>query len=124
MYGVRKPSANISADHYSYKQWFQDVYAYIFSKTYVVTITTTYTVAADVYYIRADTTAAGFTITLPTASGCAGRELVVKKINANANNVTLDGYSSETIDGSATLVFNTQYESYHLISNGSNWEIT
>ena len=123
MYGVKKPAAEVDTNHYTYKQWFQGVYEFIFSKTHVVTITTSYTVAADVYYIRADSTAGTVTITLPTASGCTGREIVVKKIDASAFNIIIDGYSSETIDGAANVTFNTQYESYTLVSNGSNWEI-
>jgi len=122
MYGIRKPSAEMDANHYTYKQWFQDVYRFIFSKTNITSITSAYTVVTDVYYIRVDTTSGGVTITLPTAVDSAGRELVIKKINAGANNVTIDGYSSETIDGSASIVFNTQYENYTLISNGTNWE--
>ena len=37
--------------------------------------------------------------------------------------ITLDGNSSETIDGAATFVLSTQYESVTIISNGTGWYI-
>jgi len=37
--------------------------------------------------------------------------------------LTIATTSSQTIDGSSTLTVNTQYASYTLVSNGSNWII-
>ena len=60
------------------------------------------------------------TITLPTAS--ADKQVAIK-INSQAmgKEVIVDGNGSETIDGSATRIMNTDYESMHLISDGSAW---
>ena len=60
------------------------------------------------------------TITLPAAS--ANKQVAIK-INSQAlgREVIVDGNSSETIDGSATKIMNTDYESMHLISDGSAW---
>jgi hypothetical protein len=67
-----------------------------------------------------DTTSAGFTITLPTASGIAGRVYVIKKMVA-ANTLTIGTTSSQTIDGSTTVTVTTLNQSYTLVSDGSNW---
>ena len=60
------------------------------------------------------------TITLPAASSDA--QVAVKIAGAaNGKIVTVDGNSSETIDGAATKIMDSDYESMHLISDGSNW---
>jgi hypothetical protein len=57
-----------------------------------------------------DTTAGAVTLTLQPVASCLG-DIVVKKVNAGANNVVIDGHGAETIDGAATVSFNTQYAS-------------
>ena len=66
---------------------------------------------------------AAFTLTLPAASGIAGREYVIKKIDSSANAVTVDGNASETIDGALTYALSTQYKYVHIKTDGSNWFI-
>ena len=61
------------------------------------------------------------TATLPTAASIEGKKVHVKRLGTA--NVTVDGYSSETIDGSATFVLTTQYSSVTMISDGTNWII-
>lgn len=86
------------------------------------TITGTATIST-VTYNRCNSTTGAFTITLPTAVGITGRVYTVKKIDASANAVTVDGDGSETIDGAATYALATQWKSVTVISNGTNWEI-
>ncbi len=72
-----------------------------------------------------DATSAAFTFTLPAASSAgSGFTLMFKKTDSSANAVTLDGNSSETIDGSTTYALSSQYDSAILICDGSNWHIT
>ena len=60
------------------------------------------------------------TITLPAASSDA--QVAVKIAGAaNGKIVTVDGNGAETIDGAATRTMDSDYESMHLISDGSNW---
>lgn len=73
--------------------------------------------------VRVDTAGAGVTVTLPPAATHYGKEFYIKKTNAGANNVTIDGNASETIDGAATLVFNTQWMTKHIVSNGVSWDV-
>lgn len=69
------------------------------------------------------------TITLPTAASAynntdgIGRIYEIKKIDADADIVTLDGNSSELIDGATTAVITTQWEAITVQSNGTSWYI-
>lgn len=86
-------------------------------------VTSAYTVEDGYDLFTADSTGAAFTITLPPAPKHKGRAVYVKRLNAGANNVTIDGSGSETIDGAANTVLTTQWESRTLFSDGSNWLI-
>lgn len=73
--------------------------------------------------ILCDATGGAFTITLPTAASADGYQFDIKKIDASANTVTVDGDGAETIDDSTTAVLTTQYESITVYSDGSEWWI-
>lgn len=66
-------------------------------------------------------TANTFTVTLPTAVGVEGQYFIIK--NSGSGTITIDAYSSETIDGAASKLLAVQYESMTLISDGANWVI-
>lgn len=85
----------------------------------IVTKTTTYTVTAADGTIICDGTGGVFTVTLPTAVGCEGRIYRFKSIHAN--DITIDGAGSETIDASTTYVLETIYDYVTIQSNGANW---
>jgi|GEM_PF-3875382 len=87
------------------------------------TKTANYTATSTDYAIWCDATSGNITITLPTAVGIGGKSYIVKKTDATANTVTLDGAGSETLDGATTIVIGTQYQSYSIMSNGTNWFI-
>lgn len=63
------------------------------------------------------------TVNLPAASGRAGRIYCIKKTDASANGVTIDGNASETIDGAATYSLPTQYDGVIIQCDGSNWHV-
>ena len=62
------------------------------------------------------------TITLPPKSSSQGRILIFKDAlgNANSNNITITGDSSDTIDGNAQYVINSNKECITLICDGIN----
>jgi hypothetical protein len=71
-----------------------------------------------------DVSGASRTATLPASSGNAGLVLEFKLTTAPAGNtLTIDGNSSETIDGATTLVLYALNESVTLLCDGSNWKI-
>jgi hypothetical protein len=100
-------------------QWVPETPAVTAAYT-VRTKTTTYTaLAGDV--LLCDATGGAFTVTLPAAAGVTGQSISVKKTDASANAVTVDGNGAETIDGAATLALATRYAAVTLWSDGSNW---
>ncbi len=67
-----------------------------------------------------EATANSFTFTLPTAIGISGKRYIIK--NSGTGVITVDGDSSETIDGELTQTLN-QYDSITIVSNNTNWII-
>jgi hypothetical protein len=61
------------------------------------------------------------TITLPAP--VSGKRISVKKIDSSANAVTISRSSTETIDGNPSVSLASQYDSYTVISDGTNWFI-
>ena len=73
--------------------------------------------------VGVDASGGARTITLPTASGIAGRTYSIIKTDSSANTVTVDGAGSETINGATTKVLSAQYAGITIISTGSAWLI-
>lgn len=66
--------------------------------------------------------AAQRTMTLPTAADNTGRIITIKKTDAGAGTVVIDGEGSETIDGTAlTNTISSQYAYITLQCNGTMW---
>lgn len=89
----------------------------------ITTKTADYTAGASDYTILVSCSSANITITLPAVASYVGRIYNIKKIDATGYTVTVDGNSSETIDGALTQVISTQYESLQIQSNGTSWYI-
>lgn len=89
----------------------------------ISTVTLATTLNASHYTLLVDATAGATTVSLPPAATYPGRVYVIKKMDASANNVVIDGSGSETIDGAATKTTNTQYAGWQIQSNGTNWII-
>jgi hypothetical protein len=79
--------------------------------------------AAAVEVIIADATSGAITVNLPDAAGNTGRRYSIKKVDATANLVTIDGDGGDTIDGQTTKVLSDQYDSVTVVSDGTNWFI-
>ena len=123
MYGVQTPPVGDAVDTFVYKQWFQSVYRYVVSRTKVITITTSYTIESDMFYIRADATGGILTVTLPAANQYSGRQILIKKVDASVNAVTVGITGTDTIEGAASVSLAAQWAGQGFISNGNNgWE--
>jgi hypothetical protein len=123
MYGIPKPPVYESEESFGMKAWFQKIFTHAQSTTKLITTTTSITVQADIYIVRVNATGGARTITLPAAAANEGRVLVIKKIDASANAVTVDGNAAETIDGALTFSLPTQYKAVLLYCNGSGWDV-
>ncbi len=74
--------------------------------------------------LNVDASGANRTITLLAAASAGdGYTVAIKKTDATANTVTIDGNGAETIDGSTTKVISTQYDTVLLACNGTAWFI-
>lgn len=91
------------------------------SKLATSTKTTTYTATVTDHILLGDATSAAFTITLPAASGNTGLVFIFKKIDSTTNIVTIDGASSETIDGLLTWQLREQFDYIKIVCDGTNW---
>ncbi len=68
-------------------------------------------------------TTGSFTVTLPTAIGCAGKWFKVK--NTGTGTITMGSTSSQTIDGAtASATFLAQNDCLVFESDNANWIIT
>ncbi len=123
IYGPTNPPEVDSIDSFTFKRWFGSLTDLFKSQMSLVTQATTYTVAANIYYVRGDATAGGFTVTLPPALNNQGRKILLKKIDSSGNAVTVSKAGSDTIEGSNTVSLGSQWDKLHVISNGVNaWE--
>lgn len=83
----------------------------------------TYQITREDGVVRCDTTTAGFTATLPPVGMVKGRVVWVKKVSTDGNTLTVDGYSTEQIDGSDTLAWTTANLAHCFFSNGVSWDV-
>jgi hypothetical protein len=83
------------------------------------TVTGNITLTSSYNNVLCDSTTS-MTVTLPPCSTVSGKQFLIKNINIGL--VTVDGYSSETIEGNLTMSLSL-YDSLSIVNNGSNWFI-
>jgi hypothetical protein len=111
-----------------HKYKWQDVNSFVDSNVDITTVAAaTYDLLLtdSVLHVTYTSTGAVTSLTLPTAGCISGRNVVIKDAGggATANNITIDTEGSETIDGAATAVIGTDYNSINLYCDGTNWFI-
>ncbi len=91
----------------------------------VVSKSANYTVAADNYTVLCNSASGGFTVSLPAASGCAGRVYVIKKSSTDGNLIILHASGSgDTIDGATNQYLYAPYSYFSVQSDGgTSWNI-
>lgn len=84
-----------------------------------------YTISAGAGVIVKKTVGAATTVNLPKISATENiiQWIIDGKGDAAANNITIDGYGAETINGAATLVISTNYGAVALVSDGTEWKV-
>lgn len=90
---------------------------------YVSTSTTPYNITTANAILDVDASGGAKTVNLFAASGNSGRVLTITKTDSSSNKVTIDGNSTETIDGSTTLELLIQGDSVTIYCDGSNWKL-
>lgn len=89
------------------------------ANAYTISNPSSSSVLEEVYLISNGSTAV--TVNLPTAVGISGMKYQIKRLGTA--NVTIDGNSTETIDGLTTLILYNQNSSITIISDNANWVI-
>ncbi len=64
-----------------------------------------------------------YTVTLPAASSNAGKVYYIKNIDADGDDITIDGNASETIDGALTFLLDPYKHATRIVSDGANWHV-
>jgi hypothetical protein len=90
--------------------------------TSITTLAVT-TVLGTHHTVLGDASGGSITFTLPLATTAPGRAYWVKKIDSSSNTVTVARDGADLIDGATTLVLASQWESYVIQSDGTNWYV-
>lgn len=64
-----------------------------------------------------------YTVTLPAAASHTGKVYYIKNIDAESDDITIDGNGSEEIDGATTVVLYVRYDAVRIVSDGTDWHI-
>lgn len=88
-------------------------------------ITTTTTIDETYNTVVCNNGGTAITINLPTAisPACNGRIYTIKKGTNSTKNITIDGNSTETIDGAATFLLSDDQGSVTIVSDGTEWKV-
>ena len=79
------------------------------------------TTAVANYHYTVDTSSSAVTLTLPARSGITAGTIIRVKLGTAGNDLTIDGNSSETIDGVASIVLESPHAGVTLVCNGTSW---
>jgi hypothetical protein len=85
--------------------------------------TATNITAAKESVILVTTGAPNVTVTLPVAADSIGKVYAIKKVDAGAGNVIVDGDGGETIDGALTQTLAAQWDVIMIVCDGVAWFI-
>lgn len=88
--------------------------------TTTVTSSTSITQDSGLSTFACNATSGNINISLPTAAGNQA-SFLIKKIDSSSNLVSIDPYSSETIDGESLIYLYDQYNYIQIQSDGTNW---
>jgi hypothetical protein len=102
-----------------------DVWYAIAASSGAVTTTaaTTYEVTRADAVLLVDATAGTCTVTIPSAALHTDRHWHIKKIDASGNAVNLVPAAAGTIDGATPYALASQWDTAHIVSNGTAWFI-
>lgn len=91
------------------------------SSTVIAWVSNVYQATSNNATILANCAVEPLSIQLPAASGVAGQQFIVKKIDSSANAATITTTSSQKIDNANTYVLSSQYMAAGVQSDGANY---
>lgn len=118
---VFRPPAQDSDVRSTLRAWALQLNTYVLS--WFTEVSANYTVQLSDRIILVSTGTGAVTLTLPLAASAPGLPITIKKVDASANNMIIDGNGAETIDGAANITTNVQWAAYTLVSTGTAWRV-
>ncbi|WP_237737698.1 head decoration protein [Candidatus Nitrosopumilus sediminis] len=100
---------NLNANSFTINNW----------NVATITGTATLTTNNEVVLLNPSTTA--FTVNLPDATGNTGKHYRFHYVSTTGTPVTIDGESSDTINGALTIKMKNPYAILDMYSDGTNW---
>jgi hypothetical protein len=88
--------------------------------------TTSFTVDESTHnstHYLVSTAGGAVTVTLPAATGVTDKVVIVTKTTSDSSNVVIDANSTETADGTLTVVLYRQYDHAILHCDGTGWHV-
>src|SRR5574337_497018 len=116
MFGIDAP--RFDEQDYKKMDWFRSLFKWFNETSKTVSVTTTYTVAADVMRVRCDASGGAFTVTLPDCASNWRRRIEFIKTDSSANAVTVSRAGSDTLNGATTKTLSGQYARLGVASSG------
>lgn len=110
-------------DSFASQDWLYQVWKFLKFGSNTVSTAVNYSAKMEDKYILVDATVGAISITLPTATGNRGKEIIVKKTDATGSTVTALPRGSEAIDGSVSVSTSARATPIRLVSDNSNWYI-
>jgi len=89
----------------------------------VTTVVGPYFITAADDSVLADATGGSISVLLPASASSNGRLLHVKKIDASANTVVVQGRPGELVEDAASQALTMQGENLMLMCDGSGWRV-
>lgn len=86
-------------------------------------VTATYNMMPEDTVVLGNATGGAFSVFLPPVSVAENKRYAVKRLNAGANAVTVDG-NGANIDGAASVALAAQYDRIEVVHDGTNWHRT
>lgn len=81
---------------------------------------TTLTAAQMGSIVRCGTGGGPYTVTLPATADAEGRQVLIQKVDSDANAITVATAGSETIDGAASVSLASQWDKAMLVADGND----
>jgi len=94
------------------------------TRTVITSADSPYTLLPTTDILECDCSSGAITVNLYTSVGATVKKTLIKKTDTSTNFVTIDGNSTETIEGSLTQKLYAQYQGIEIYPDGTNFKAT
>lgn len=91
----------------------------------ITSVSSTFIIPDNIRLVKGDVSGGVFTATLPDVTMLEeGQQFKIVKVDSSVNGITLDGFGSQTINGSLTKILRAPWQVITVEAAGSEWIIT